>query len=97
MSAPQCFAYRFTGERCTDVAGHDDQHSFTIKWGDDECWEPTKVPLPSEVETILEVQKQITAPQEKPKRCFMCEHPWHDEECVLVVDGLECGCTTAVE
>lgn len=93
MDDTQCHAYRTTGERCTDLAGHDGQHSHVIQWTNAECWTPEMAAA-----TMIETKHLIEqAPvQEKPSRCFMCEHPWHDTECTVMNDGMECGCTTAV-
>lgn len=29
-------------------------------------------------------------------KCFACDHPWHVGECTRKVEGLPCGCSTAV-
>lgn len=31
-----------------------------------------------------------------PAKCFACGHAWHEETCERTVDGMECGCMTAV-
>lgn len=47
---------------------------------------------------------QVPMRQDVPKtassvtlaKCFACDHPWHVGECQRKVEGLPCGCSTAV-
>ena len=32
----------------------------------------------------------------RPAKCFACDHPWHEEECDRLTEGIPCGCSTAV-
>lgn len=103
-ATPQCHAYRITGERCDDVAGHEGLHSHSVRWTNEECWTPEM-----SAAAMIETKRVIETPDledddelgddgmKPPAKCFACGHGWHgDEECERTTEGMPCGCSTAV-
>lgn len=95
-----CYAYNKQGQRCDQNAGpaHEDHHTFTVTWSDEENWTPDDGPL------VVQAQPQEAAPApvaaDNPVVCFSCEHPWHDDACEAFIgkksDGVVCGCSVAI-
>lgn len=94
-----CHAYNMQGQKCDLTYEHDDDHEFTIKWTNAECWTPGMEPVrimtaatpDPEVEHLVKVPKASG-------RCVICSHPMHGGMCgVPDKDGFECDCAAGVE
>jgi hypothetical protein len=57
--------------------------------------EPRVVNVPVYALPMREDVPANTTPAAASK-CFSCNHAWHEEECTRRVEGLPCGCSTAV-
>ena len=40
-----CHAYNMQGQKCDLLYEHDDDHEFTIRWTNEECWTPGMEPV----------------------------------------------------
>lgn len=87
----RCFAYSKKGERCEQEAGHDGLHTVSVSWSDEDVWTPLATTMPPGVPPLVI--------KTGPRKCVICEHPWHgDSKCgVAEGDGFECECSVAVE
>jgi hypothetical protein len=44
-----CHAYNMQGQKCDLLYEHDDDHEFTIRWTNAECWTPDMSVVPATV------------------------------------------------
>ena len=92
-----CWSFNRAGRRCERPAGHEGDHSIEETWADAEAWTPSE----SNVTVVPVVDLPMM--EDKPKttanvrKCAVCDHPWHNQECERKTQGLPCGCTTALE
>jgi hypothetical protein len=71
--------------RCDMPAGHPNEHSITISWGDDECWSPDS-DEPIHLSVVQPVPDFVEEPvQETPEACIACSHMHKSGAC-------KCGC-----
>lgn len=94
----RCWSFSRDGRRCVEDAGHEGSHADRVTWLDEDTWTPDQT---SNVKVVPVVDLPMMVDQPKTtanlRRCAVCEHPWHDEECERKTQGLPCGCTTALE
>lgn len=68
--------------RCDMPAGHPGDHSISVTWNDDQCWNPvvdTPIPLvPVEQAKVIPLAQEVL-------RCVACNHQHKDGAC-------KCGC-----
>ena len=95
-----CHAYNMQGQKCDLLYEHDDDHEFTIKWTNAECWTPEKqfgtTPNPMLYPTIPpEEEVQVLGPvptygEGKAGTCLLCQHGMHGGECA------RCDCKAGI-
>lgn len=95
----RCFAYNIKAQRCTDIAGHDGDHSISMTWTDDECYDPSLGSSPAMVATEMAapVFEYIQPDEPIPvEPCVACGHGFtaHGESgCTgKQGDGEPCAC-----
>jgi len=103
-----CWAFNKQGQRCQ---GHSDgtvDHSFTVTWGDDDCWTPGQAPqglgAPEAWAQVINgtplepaVAPEPLEPLPAPGNCFTCGHPPHDDDaCTGMLGKAACDCSSYV-
>jgi hypothetical protein len=82
----RCWAYNRDGIRCELDYEHQDNHEYTVKWTNEECWTPGEV---AEKYVIAAPPIPFTPVDLPPPRCFICKHQHANGEC-------KCGCLTSI-
>jgi hypothetical protein len=89
-----CFAYSQSRERCDMPAGHPGDHSITLTWTDEECFDPT-APIDMSEYRLPDLNVVRPVPDEEPvvfESCVACDHPhpWHEDGGACSLN--DCGC-----
>jgi len=96
-----CFAFNQNKQRCDMPGGHPGDHSITISWPDEDCYDPSAdltltvreygVALPYHGETDQVVEHLVDVPEEL-EDCAVCEHSaeYHPMQGPCIMSQCDC-------